>query len=127
MRSKKFVSILVLLITVLGLTACSFGSTKKGWVGNNYPGNFNASFNLFTGTESSSNITLNSGEFLEIEYNSVIESGELEIKMMGPDDEKVSEININEKGVLEIAAETSGKYQIIITADMAKGIFSFTW
>ncbi len=127
MNIKKCICLsVVVFVALFGLTACSNGSTKVGWVGSNYPGHFSASFNSFTGTDSST-IRLNEGDILTISYESEIKDGFFEISIIDPDGEKVTGININEQGKEEVVAHKSGRYKLVLDAEKAKGHFQFEW
>jgi hypothetical protein len=85
-----------------------------------------ASYSYFDGKKSH-NIKLNKGEILNLNYESEVKEGELNITLQDPDGVVVKNFEANTKGTDKIQAEKVGEYKIIVKGTKTKGNFHISW
>ena len=118
--------ILAALTVFTCLAACVEPTIKVGYAGSNIGNKINASYQLFTGTETKT-IPGEVGKSIVIEYSSVVEKGELKMLIYDPDMNFVADLEANTTGTREIVFERDGNYKLEITGENTKGSFDVRW
>lgn len=120
---KNHVIIVVLIISTVLLWGCSY---SIGTSRNSSKKSMKASFSVLNGTEKKA-IEIGQGDTVTVKYNIKTDKGELNIKLVDPDNEEVLVFEPNSKGSKVLKADKGGTYNIVIEADKAKGSYSLDW
>jgi hypothetical protein len=99
-----------------------------GWVETSLPGQFEASYGTFTGTERR-RVRLQEGETLTLTYEATVEKGTLTFEIQDPGQETVWSLALEQEdaGTVNLTAEQSGTYRILVQGQDAGGSFELNW
>ncbi|WP_170138281.1 hypothetical protein [Anaerobacterium chartisolvens] len=122
-KIKALISCTVVIIICGMLSACQ---TSIFWVGNNYPGNMEASYMYFDGTRYAK-FNAKEGDSISFTYEFKVEKGELSIKIIDPDNETIMELQPNQKGTEKIEIKKDGDYEVVVKGSKAGGSYSIKW
>jgi len=128
-QKHKNLGIVLFLVLAVLISACSTASSKRmGWVCVNDSNELDCSFELFSGQEAEK-IKLEEGQTLDIAYEVEVESGELWIGLVDPDDVAVWEVDLSQtvSDTVSVPVEASGNYHMVVEGMDAKGAFNITW
>jgi hypothetical protein len=129
MTAQKGALLLSILI-VVGMAACGSGSStvKIGWVETSLPGKLEASFQLFTGSETRT-VRLEEGEELTLIMQATLEEGELRLELQDPQENTIFKTDLDQPGTRSAAymAERGGRYRLTVIGQEAKGSFEILW
>lgn len=67
------------------------------------------------------------GQKVSFSYRSKLESGELSMQILNPEDKVIHEFEVNEECDVEIEIEESGTYIILINGTEFKGSYQLEW
>jgi len=129
MNRKTLKLIFILFVAAAIVSSCNAISSKRvGCVCTNIGNEMNCRYKLFSDQETD-RIKVESGETLEISYDVEVESGELRISLLNPDEEVVWE-----KDFMEAASDTAtyqanedGKLILIVEGVDTEGLFNISW
>lgn len=125
MGIKLRIKSLLFGFVVIGLSACS-SSLRVGWFSRNLPTQTTASYNTFTGTERRQ-IEVDAGDEVVLDVQSEVTKGDLDIRILEPDQEVLKRIETNRDREYTFEAEESGNYWVVITGDNAGGSYEIQW
>jgi hypothetical protein len=112
-----------LLFLSFGLSGCK---ATIGYTGTNTDNQLIGSYELFNGTRSTT-IIVESGKTLLISYNSVVESGELTIKLYDSDHNLVFEFPTGTTEINTFTAHRQETFLLEVNGNDTKGSFSLQW
>lgn len=116
-------------ILLLGfLTGCGQTRVLLGWVASNQPGNFQASYITFSGSETRTVLPDTDGT-LVVEYEAEVNKGILTISVEGADDGVfwVVSLDRDSTNAVRLSVEQDKRYAIIVHGDGAGGRFDLSW
>jgi predicted RecA/RadA family phage recombinase len=90
------------------------------------PGKWEAHYERFSGNLDRK-VSLDEGDRLTVVYDSRVESGQLQLAIVGPGDEVAVDIPEGESGETTLDAKAEGNFHIQVTGDDTKGEFSLEW
>ncbi|MEQ8469307.1 hypothetical protein [Coleofasciculus sp. E1-EBD-02] len=125
MGIKLRIKSLLFGFVVIGLSACST-SLRVGWFSRNLPTQATASYNTFTGTERQQ-IEVDAGDEVVLDVQSEVTKGDLDIRILEPDQEVLKRIETNRDREYTFEAEATGNYWVVITGDNAGGSYEIQW
>jgi hypothetical protein len=125
MGIKRRIQSLLFGFVVIGLSACS-SSLRVGWFSRNLPTQTTASYNTFTGTERRQ-IEVDAGDEVVLNVQSEVTKGDLDIRILEPDQEVLKRIETNRDREYTFEAEETGNYWVVITGDNAGGSYEIQW
>jgi hypothetical protein len=125
MGIKLKIKSLLFGFVVIGLSACST-SLRVGWFSRNLPTQTTASYNTFTGTERRQ-IEVDAGDEVVLNVQSEVTKGDLDIRILEPDQEVLKRIETNRDREYTFEAEETGNYWVVITGDNAGGSYEIQW
>lgn len=125
MGIKLRIKSLLFGFVVIGLSACS-SSLRVGWFSRNLPTQTTASYNTFTGTERRQ-IEVDAGDEVVLNVQSEVTKGDLDIRILEPDQEVLKRIETNRDREYTFEAEETGNYWVVITGDNAGGSYEIQW
>ena len=130
MSTKKSLKWFVLLIFACGLlAACGHSTVQIGFVQNKIGDHWNAHYNTFIGTKSTS-VKASAGQTLTLNYDVTVTKGELGLKVTNPSGDSLWEVNLQDdsKDTVQIPIDQGGRYAIAITGkDDNSGSWDITW
>ena len=130
MSTKKSLKWFVLLIFACGLlAACGHSTVQIGFVQNKIGDHWNAHYNTFIGTKSTS-VKASAGQTLTLNYDVTVTKGELGLKVTNPSGDSLWEVNLQDdsKDTVQIPIDQDGRYTIAITGkDDNSGSWDITW
>jgi hypothetical protein len=121
----------IILTTLLALTSILLAGCDRvqiGWVETSLPGQFQASYGTFTGTERR-RVRMQEGETLTLTYEATVEKGTLAFEVQDPGQETVRSLTLeqDDTGTVDLTAEQSGTYRILVQGQDAGGSFELNW
>lgn len=116
------------LVLGLVLASCGQSSIEIGMVETNLPGNWEASYQTFTG-EKTDTFRAEEGQTLAIEYDFQVEKGTLNIEINNPEDQVIWDLQIeaDQANTTQIHLTNSGRYSIIIEGQTTGGGWNIDW
>lgn len=125
MGIKLRIKSLLFGFVLIGLSACST-SLRVGWFSRNLPTQTTASYNTFTGTERRK-IEVDAGDEVVLDVQSEVTKGDLNIRILEPDQDVLKRIKTNRDREYKFEAEETGNYWVVITGDNAGGSYEIQW
>ena len=125
MGIKLRIKSLLFGFVLIGLSACST-SLRVGWFSRNLPTQTTASYNTFTGTERRQ-IEVDAGDEVVLDVQSEVTKGDLDIRILEPDQDVLKRIKTNRDREYTFEAEETGNYWVVITGDNAGGSYEIQW
>ena len=132
-RKTKVTSALLGVAVVLMLASLLFlsfglGGCKAtiGYTGTNVDNELTGSYELLNGTRSST-IDVDAGKTLLISYNSVVESGELTIRLYDSNHVLVYDFPTGTPGIKTFIVPGKEKFLLEVNGNDTKGSFSLQW
>ncbi len=121
--NNKLIKLSCLLVVILLLVGCEY---SLFWAGTNLPDGMKASYKLFTGDQSNS-IKLEEGQVLKLKYNSVVEAGRLEIKILDQSGQLIKSLATNQSGTYQLEAPIDQRYKVVVIGDKTSGKYKISW
>ncbi len=127
-KKNKFYTMIAALALMM---LCGCRSTSEStllWSCNNGDTKFDCSYGKFSGIETSE-IMLDEGKRIDIDYEVQVLSGSLELQVRNPADEtiwKTTAVHDTEDD-FSLEADSSGIYQIVVLGSQTEGFFSIKW
>lgn len=134
MNGKKITvtSIMRVLVIILILTsllilpgACSHKETID-YTGTNTDNQLAGSYKLFNGTQTAT-IDVKAGKTLMISYSSVVESGELTIRLYNANNVLIYEFPTDTSSIKMFFIQSDDKYLLEVNGNDTKGSFNIQW
>lgn len=125
---RKWLIAALLMIPVM-LAGCSGNSTfKRGWVESSLPGRRTARFAYFDGTERAS-FSVQEGERIDLTLDLDIQGGNLSLRVIDPAGDIMWEETYRQaaQDSLSFQAQESGRCQLVLEAEDAKGSYNIQW
>jgi hypothetical protein len=122
---------LIILTTLLTLTTLLLAGCDRvqiGWVETSLPGQFEASYQTFSGTERR-RVRLQEGETLTLTYEATVEKGTLIFEIQDPDRDTAWSLTLeqDDAGTIDLTAEQRGTYRILVQGQETGGRFALNW
>jgi hypothetical protein len=125
-RESLLATTLVVLVSLM--VGCGQSSVRLGWVETSLPGHLKATYEEFTGTETST-VSVQSGKTLYLEYDAEVSSGGLHLEIDDPYGETIWCVflceNCGETKALPLSK--AGCYTISVRGEAAEGGFDVKW
>ena len=120
---------LISIILLAGLlTACEADRVAVGMRETNLPGQWQATYTTFSGTEVDT-FSVDAGQTLVLEYETEVEKGSLTIQVENPDDEVLWDTSFDEgdADTVRVDLEQDGRYAIVLIGEDTGGSWDLEW
>lgn len=120
---------LISIILLAGLlTACEADRVAIGMRETNLPGEWQATYTTFSGTEVDT-FRADAGQTLVLQYETDVEKGSLTIQVENPDDEVLWDAAFDEGDADAVTVDLNqdGRYAIVLTGEDTGGSWDLEW
>jgi hypothetical protein len=125
---KNLSFIFLLIVSLFVLAGCGVSGINFGYAGTNRDGNMSYTYLSFNSSEKHT-VELSSGVTLSLDVSAEVLEGDLEFKVLNPDNEVIwslaAEEDVNQTA--EVSVEESGFYNLVVEGIQTKGNFKLKW